>query len=149
MNISTTSTIARWKSSGELKCFHLWRKLLYSFLSAEVAKLDIATLFKPWAFQAYLGTDCRSVLHRLHRSTTAESCDTDLCSESKSDELSTGSCGLDPRFISKLALLRSAYAKISTDTCMCTHSHACAVQVALRNFPKRKCVYTGSHNAFT
>ena len=80
-SISTTSTIARWKTYGELKGFHLWRKLL----------------FKLWAFQAYLGTDCRSVLHRLHRSTTAESSDTDLCSESKSDELSTGSRGLDPR----------------------------------------------------
>ena len=51
---------------------------------------EIAALFKPWAFQAYLGTDCRSVLQRLHRSTTAASCDTDLCSESKSDQLPMG-----------------------------------------------------------
>ena len=32
-------------------------KLLYSFLSAGVAKLEIAALSKPWVFQAYLGTD--------------------------------------------------------------------------------------------
>ena len=33
------------------------QKILYSFLSAGGAKLEIAALFKPWTFQAYLGTD--------------------------------------------------------------------------------------------
>ena len=41
----------------EPKGSHLWRKLLYSFLSAGGAKLEIAALFKSRAFQAYLGTD--------------------------------------------------------------------------------------------
>ena len=46
-SISTSSTIARWKTSGEPKGSHLWRKLLYSFLSAGGVKLEIAALFKP------------------------------------------------------------------------------------------------------
>ena len=34
------------------------------FLSAGGAKLEIAALFKPWAFQAYLGTDDGANKHR-------------------------------------------------------------------------------------
>ena len=44
-------------TSGEPKGSYLWRKMLNSFLSAGGAKLEIAAVFKPWAFQAYLGTD--------------------------------------------------------------------------------------------
>ena len=45
--IFTSSTIERWKTTGEPKVSHLWRKLLYSFLSAGGVKLEIAALFKP------------------------------------------------------------------------------------------------------
>ena len=57
--ISTSSTIARWKSTGEPKGSHLGK-----ILSAGGAKLEIAPLFKPWVFQAYLGTEDGAKKHQ-------------------------------------------------------------------------------------
>ena len=44
------------KVTGEPKGPHLLKKLLYSLLSAGGAKLEVASPYKSWAFQAYLAT---------------------------------------------------------------------------------------------